>query len=321
VNGSTEWFDIGMYPDACSAHHLTQNTMEGDCLHASSAIVQASLKSSPSTCLDRSQIQPGGPSRRLYVLGDSHATVLMFGVKAAFQRSFTVVQTTCGAGCGFNPSSFFTEPPAPMRSWAAFTNCNRTVMEVQAMLNATVQPGDVVMVVTASFRYFWGVPREGGLARQVAFLTQLNHEILAPRGASLVVTDDVPYLGSSGTACMLHLNNTPGAIADSSPCRTDPTQILNWEYHENYQLRGSSQSRHEMIVANFTAFAAQYANVHFMEALYAPFCTGGFCRAVIPGTTTVAFHDRDHLATAGALYLAPFMSCFFYAVGLINMFG
>jgi hypothetical protein len=76
-----------------------------------------------------------------------------------------------------------------------------------------------------------------------------------------------------------------------------------------------------MIVANFTAFAAQYANVHFMEALYAPFCTGGFCRAVIPGTTTVAFHDRDHLATAGALYLAPFMSCFFYAVGLINMFG
>jgi hypothetical protein len=94
VNGSTEWFDIGMYPDACSAHHLTQNTMEGDCLHASSAIVQASLKSSPSTCLDRSQIQPGGPSRRLYVLGDSHATVLMFGVKAAFQDSALIYRRT-----------------------------------------------------------------------------------------------------------------------------------------------------------------------------------------------------------------------------------
>ena len=215
VNGSTEWFDIGMYPDACSAHHRAQNTMEGDCLHASSAIVQANLKSSPATCLNRSQIRPGGPSRRLYVLGDSHATALMFGVKAAFQRSFTVVQTTCGAGCGFNPSSFFTEPPAPMRSLAALTSCNRAVVEALEMLNVTVQPGDVVMVVTASFRYYWGIPREGGLARQVAFLTQLNHEILAPRGASLVVTDDVPYLGSSGMDCLLHLNlnNAPGAIS------------------------------------------------------------------------------------------------------------
>jgi len=319
-NDANSFWVSGIWPDACASTSSSSLLGGGVCLHASLDLVQSGLKNSPDTCLDTSQIAPGGPTRRLYVLGDSHAAMLVPGVKAAFQRSFTVVHTTCvGSGCGFNPDSFFARLPDPMHEpWGhRATYCSLMVQEAWAKLNQTVQAGDVVMAVTASFRYYWNWPgRESGVADQVAFLTQLNNEVLAPRGASLVVTDDVPYLQGRGTDCVL----------DPTPCETDPTQILripshDSPSHETYYLRGSSQSRNDMLVPPLTAFAASYPNVYFMQELYAPFCVGGTCHVVIPGTSTVGYYDDDHVNTAGALYLAPFMNCFFYSVGLIDMYG
>jgi len=302
-----------MWPDSCSSTSPTSLSGGGTCLHASLDLVQSGTKHSPATCLDASRIAPGGPSRRLYVLGDSHAAMLVSGVKAAFQRSFTVVHVSCvGSGCGFNPDSFFIRLPEPMHSWGhSPTQCGLAVRESWATLNATVRQDDVVMVITASFRYYWNLPREDGLSSQVAFLSRLATEVLAPRGASLVVTDDVPFLRAKGSDC----------VDDPRACDTDATAILNDDYHDWYHQRGSSQWRHAQIVSAFTPFAAAHANVYFMEALYEPFCVGHTCQATIPGTTTIGYFDDDHINTAGSLYLAPFMACYFYSVGLVAMYG
>ena len=55
-----------------------------------------------------------------------------------------------------------------------------------------------------------------------------------------------------------------------------------------------------------------------MEALFEPFCVGAICYGVVPGTTTVAYYDDDHVNTAGSIYLAPFINCFFRSAGLIS---
>ena len=49
-------------------------------------------------------------------------------------------------------------------------------------------------------------------------------------------------------------------------------------------------------------------------------CTNGRarCDANVPGTTTLAYHDKDHLTSAGALYLWPYICAFFQEHGLLG---
>ena len=51
---------------------------------------------------------------------------------------------------------------------------------------------------------------------------------------------------------------------------------------------------------------------------YDRLCTASSCGVNVPGTSTAAYLDQNHLSTAGSLYLAPFMNCFLSDQGLLS---
>ena len=68
-------------------------------------------------------------------------------------------------------------------------------------------------------------------------------------------------------------------------------------------------------------FANEFGNVHFYS-MQAAFCTStdahGRCGAVVPGTTTMAYHDNTHMTRGGATYLAPYLCSAFHGFGLLR---
>jgi len=42
------------------------------------------------------------------------------------------------------------------------------------------------------------------------------------------------------------------------------------------------------------------------------------CDATVPGTQTLAFHDKEHMSMGGSLYLWPFICDFFTSNGLLG---
>ena len=55
-----------------------------------------------------------------------------------------------------------------------------------------------------------------------------------------------------------------------------------------------------------------------MDVLHELFCVGDVCSPFVPGMAdTLGYTDNDHVNEEGALYLAPFISCWFQAEGLL----
>ena len=65
-------------------------------------------------------------------------------------------------------------------------------------------------------------------------------------------------------------------------------------------------------------FAREHGRAHFMDVLHELFCVGDVCSPFVPGMAdTLGYTDNDHVNEEGALYLAPFISCWFQAEGLL----
>lgn len=257
----------------------------------------------PMYCLGGSRPAPPRPQRRLFVLGDSHAHHLLSGLQAVFAREhFEVVH------------------------WAQVILFDTWlhpdfISQVRAALEARVQPNDVVLFARR-IGMFWlntpnfdhsvfglHVPDGHGLeAIQLAnrLLRNLFLEVLAPRGAALVILDDVPAAPEPPSICLR-----------GGPCLYDAThagQLGKLELFSNAM---------RTFVANVTNSTAQSANVttsvHFLPVLFESFCTAGVCDFRVPGTETIAYYDDDHLNTAGSLYVGPFIACAFEQAGLLSV--
>jgi hypothetical protein len=172
-----------------------------------------------------------------------------------------------------------------------------------------VQPKDVVLICRR-IHYFWERPDGDGLkAIQLAnpFLRNLFLEVLAPRGAALVILDDVFTAPEQPWTCFRR----------GGPCLYDAThagQLGKLEVFSNAM---------RTFVANVTNSTAQSANVttsmHFLPVIFESFCIAGVCDLRVPGTETIAYFDDNHLNTAGSLYVGPFLACAFEQAGLLSV--
>ena len=243
----------------------------------------------PMHCLGGSRAAPPRPQRRLFVLGDSHAQQLLSGLQAVFAREhFEVVHWT--------KVTFFDvwiHPSFQSELWAA--------------LEAHVQPKDVVLICRRIL-YFWEFHGDGLKAIQLAnpFLRNLFLEVLAPRGAALVILDDILSIPTDPLLCLR-----------GGPCLYDGNHVNQLNKMEVF----SNAMR--TFVTNVTNSTAQSANVttsvYFLPVLFESFCIAGVCDLRVPGTETIAYFDDNHLNTAGSLYLGPFLACAFEQAGLLSV--
>ena len=100
-------------------------------------------------------------------------------------------------------------------------DCMSHVPDAWAALDAHVRSGDVVVVANAIHRFWWneaaGLDVLGALRENNAFLTRLNDAIIRPRGASLVVIDDVAVGPLIEAAVCVELS---GRVAVQVPWKT-----------------------------------------------------------------------------------------------------
>ncbi len=170
-----------------------------------------------------------------------------------------------------------------------------------------MQPKDVVLICRRIL-YFWESHGDGLKAIQLAnpFLRNLFLEVLAPRGAALVILDDVSSMPTDPLLCLR-----------GGPCLYDGNHVNQLDKMEVF----SNAMR--TFVTNVTNSTAQSANVttsvHFLPVLFESFCIAGVCDLRVPGTETIAYYDDNHLNTAGSLYLGPFIACAFEQAGLLSV--
>ena len=306
------------YTDECF------NAMAGPMpLHEAHPRVLTGEFKAPMACLGAPRPTPPRPQRRLFVVGDSHGTMLMPGLQAVFAKEhFDVVHATSGWGCGFmellNRSTHV---------YNADLDCSANVREVWAALELHAQANDVVLVVSAIFR-FW---RRGmttapytyeslgleSIRIHSAFLRRLYLDVLALRGTALVVIDDIFFAPHWGVECFHHGSCLHAATSYYNEY-AGYNEYRQTIYRDAMHALVANISMVEVSVANVTArHANTMAGLHFLPVLWESFCIAGMCDMRVPGTETVAYWDDDHLNTQGALYVAPFLACAFEQAGLI----
>ena len=93
------------------------------------------------------------------------------------------------------------------------------------------------------------------------------------------------------------------AAPRASTCRLPKRQALQHSWERHVAL--------ESLLASLATNSTHYFHAFDL------FCDKAYCSALVPGTLTVAYQDRQHLSTAGALYLAPFLNCWLAEKGLV----
>ena len=233
------------------------------------------------------------PQRAIFLLGDSHAASLAPGLMAAVDGAAHVSWISLPWGviwsCDFHNER---------NSWR-FRACEQERQEVDRVLREQVRACDVVVIT--HLRDQWTDERSSretsatNARRNLAiFQTQVRS-----LGAKLVIIGDVPALPINPRHCI------PSAFRPDAvdACRTPA-------------LVGDAIDDVE-----YKALASADAGVYYMST-YGLFCdparSSDGCGAVVPGTSTFAYADENHLNVAGSLYLWPHLCAFFRSNGLLG---
>jgi len=234
-----------------------------------------------------------------FLLGDSHATHLVVGLRRALQGRFSVNFLAAGWGCGYLPRSFYDHTFRNKWNEVGQQFCERYNREATAIVASAVREGDIVAVANAAEHFMCSWVSDPGTyncprTRDELFLgyreylLSLQH-VVSARGADFLLFGDGPHFAVPGTACI--------------PTLLAPAAHLKCEIAKDDLDRWVGPLQQEL-----SSFARAQGTWFF--SYYELFCNNATCGALVPGTKTVAIFDQGHLATAGSLYLWPFFSAF-----------
>lgn len=221
------------------------------------------------TCLRPQRANP--QDRVVFLLGDSHAAMLQPAIEQliAGRRGVSLTWTgITGWHCGFMANAQDVE-----------ARCEGLVTIMWDTIQQNVQQGDVVIVSHASYKYD---PRQNG------FLRRFYTDVLAPKGAKLLLMGNPPELPTFAIYCLT--NQAPCIV--HSTANADKSRFLQ-------------------------PLAADVDGIFYFE-LWNLFCTEWQCGPTVPGTGTFAYFDMGHLTHSGALYLVPYLCSFFDLSGLLT---
>ena len=98
----------------------------------------------------------------------------------------------------------------------------------------------------------------------------------------------------------------PGAIAGALSRHTRHSSTAPPSCVVTRRCPSAVDAMHAQIAAEFPGTVIYMPPSWMFDKL----CTSTTCGAHVPGTSTMAYVDQNHLSTAGALYLGSFLNCY-----------
>ena len=254
------------------------------------------------------------PQRAIYLVGDSHAAALAMGLQAAFNGVAAVVWTAIGAGCGYLAAPIIArefecndcqcgdcdcESFDTAGCWGASDQvplCRSYIETATRTMEQNLEPCDVVVVHHQ--RAKWGEVGSRRYNSQMEFLRNLQLMVHG-KGAKLVIIGDAFGLPVEADYC-IPSELSPNA-GDRCTTQTSPEAV-------------------DALVDHVAGRELAQEEGTFFMPIVPYFCDEGLtsCGAMVPGSETMAYVDDEHLSTAGALYLWPFLCDFFSNNGLLG---
>jgi len=202
--------------------------------------------------------------RTIWVVGDSHSFALVPCI------------TTTAEAVGM---------PVHNYSWPAHHACDMDWSKLLNVLEARVNPGDIVAFAGCFYCMQWCLSHfEELIQRLVAFVQT--------RSAKLLVFKDVPLLNHNSLNCA---NSDPGEFTGCSISKEQATVDV--------------KDTNDML----SAYSADFG----MIDLFTPMFMQGRSDIFVPGTSAVAWVDKTHINMNGCRYLAPFICSGMRSLGYI----
>jgi len=229
-----------------------------------------------------------GKKRALFVIGDSHAGMLLSGIRKRFNGSFSVTSYRASGAwcCGFcDPASaphFFKSRPA--RLWNPEA-CRVFSKKITDFLQHVLQPRDIVVV--SNLDYWSAEDRHEANIRLVRAKLRELHRVVQSNDALLVLVGPSPWLSDNGFNCV------PSAI--------HPDVARNCEISAQ-----ASQLRHSLLHGTYADLERELDGTLLFD-IHKLLCDNKTCGAMIPGSNVFGMYDTNHVDRAGSRYLAQFL--------------
>jgi hypothetical protein len=222
----------------------------------------------------------------MFVIGDSHAAMLVTALREAVGNSYSLsFMTRAGSEC-----------------FGLVTSYPDYCTAVQKAIKRNLRPGDVLALGFATWRFS---PVEVGKASgslenvdEYALVLKKWHRLVSARNATMILLGDQTPLRQTGLMCVPTSFNQDAA----SRCARTVEWSDFYGKHFRKQMNALEQAWH---------------NVHFFDPR-SLFCTEQTCGAMVPGTHTLATGDLQHLTVEGSYYLWPFLCSFLQEKGLFS---
>ena len=249
--------------------------------------------------------------RAIFLFGDSHAAQSSLPMMAAFNGAASVVWAAAAFNCGFLPDTAIEvvtvkdqEDPDVRRKLCQVFN-----REVKRALIDFVQPCDIVVLqmhgwsvtddATYDGKYVFdgdGGNSPNGLRAAVFDNIRILNRQMTGKGASMVLMGDIHTIPYEGPLCAR-------SAAAASQCEISRADVRTQTAVERsfYTSLANEDPTNRTFYMPLDHLLCDLSGSH----------PGRECGALVPGTHTLAFIDTNHLNSAGALYLWPFICDFF----------